>query len=84
MFVHKKKFESHFSDDPTFSNIHGRTSRRIYRLGLPLLSPETLSSSIYNAHLVLFVRMDDTITHTNASVFIVSMFKQILQCVHYH
>ena len=41
----------------TFSNICGRTSHRIYRLALPLLSPETLSSSsklwifLYNAHL---------------------------------
>ena len=45
-----------------------------YRLVLPLLSPEMLSSSsisrifIYNAHLALFVRMDDRIT---ASVIIV-------------
>ena len=49
------------------SNIRSRTSGRIYRLTLPLLSPETLSSSsksrifLYNAHLPLFVRMDDTI-----------------------
>ena len=46
---------------------------RIYRIALPVLSPETLSSSsksifLYNAHLALFVRMDDTITRTNASV----------------
>ena len=27
----------------TFSNFRGRTSRRIYRLALPLLPPETLS-----------------------------------------
>ena len=39
-----KKFESYFSDRLTFSNIRGRTSRRIYRLALPLPSPETLSS----------------------------------------
>ena len=38
------KIESYFSDRFTFSNIRGRTSRRIYRLALPLLSPETLSS----------------------------------------
>ena len=38
----KKKFV--FSDRLTFSNIHGRTSRQTYRLALPLLSPETLSS----------------------------------------
>ena len=39
-----KKFESYFRDRLTFSNIRGRTSRRIYRLALPLLSPDTLSS----------------------------------------
>ena len=56
------KIESYFSDRLTFSNIHGRTSCRIYRLALPLLSPETLSSlsqlriSLFNAHLTLFVR----------------------------
>ena len=33
MFVDKKIiFESYFSDQLTFSNIHSRTSRRIYRL----------------------------------------------------
>ena len=42
--------------------VHSRTSRRIYRLALPLRAPETLSSksksriSIFNAHLTLFVR----------------------------
>ena len=45
IFVDKKKFELYFSDRFTFSNIRSRTSRRIYRLALPLLSPETLSSS---------------------------------------
>ena len=44
MFVVKKKFESYFSDRLTFSNIRGRTSRRIYRLVLALLSLEALSS----------------------------------------
>ena len=44
MFVVKKNFESYFSDRLTFSNIRGRTSRRIYRLVLTLLSLETLSS----------------------------------------
>ena len=54
-----KKFELYFSDRLTISNIHGRTSRRIYKLTLPLLSPEKLSSSsksrifLYNAHLAL-------------------------------
>ena len=44
---------------------------------LPLLSPETLSSSskskifLYNAHLALFVRMDDTITCTSTLISIV-------------
>ena len=50
---------------------------KFYRLTLPLLSPEMLSSSsksrifLYNAHLALFVRMDDIITRTNTSVSIV-------------
>ena len=57
----KKKFESYFSDRLTFSNIRGRTSHRIYRLALPLLTPETLSSLsnlrifLFNTHLALFV-----------------------------
>ena len=57
----KKIFESYFRDRLTFSNIRSRTSRRIYRLALPLHTPETLSSlsksriSIFNAHLTLFV-----------------------------
>ena len=42
MFVDKKIFESYFSDRLTFSNIHSRTSRQIYRLALPLLSTEAL------------------------------------------
>ena len=64
----QKKFESYFSDRLTFSNVHGRTSRRIYRLALPLHAPETLSSSsksrifLYNAHLVLCPK-NDTIKH---------------------
>ena len=73
----EKKIESYFSDRLTISNICGRTSRRIYRLALPLLSPDMLYSSsnsrnfLYNVHLALFVRMDDTITRTNASESIV-------------
>ena len=65
-------FESYFSCRLTFSNICSRTSCRIYRLALPLLVPEILSSSsksriiLYNAHLAVFVWMDDTITHMNA------------------
>ena len=35
-------FESYFSDRLTFSNVCGRTSCRIYRLALSLLSPEML------------------------------------------
>ena len=60
MFV-DKKFKSYFRDRFTFSNIHSRTSRRIYKLALLLRAPETLSSlsksriSIFNAHLALFV-----------------------------
>ena len=58
----KKIFESYFRDRLTFSNIRSMTSRRIYRLALPLRTPETLSLlskssiSIFNAHLTLFVR----------------------------
>ena len=65
------------SNQFTLSNICGRTSHRIYRPALPLLSPETLSLSsksrifLHNAHLLLFVWMDDTITHTSVSVSIV-------------
>ena len=63
----QKNLNRNFSDRLTFSNIHSRTSRRIYRLALPLRAPEKLSSSksrifLYNAHLALFVRMDDTFT----------------------
>ena len=44
MFVNEKIFESYFRDRLTFSNIRSRTSRRIYRLALPLRTAETLSS----------------------------------------
>ena len=72
MFVDKKIFESYFSDRLTFSNIHGRTSRQIGRLALPTARSRNafLSSKsrifLYNTHLALFIRMDDTFTHTNA------------------
>ena len=71
MFVDKKIFQLYFSDRLTFSNIRGRTSRQIYRLALPLLSPEMLSSSSksripYIIVLTLFFWMDDTISRTNA------------------
>ena len=62
MFVDEINIESYFSDRLSFSNIRRRTSRRIYKLALPLRAPETLSSlsksriSIFNAHLTLFVR----------------------------
>ena len=61
MFVDEKKFESYFRDRLTFSNIRSRTSRRTYRLALPLRTLETLSSlsksriSIFNAHHTLIV-----------------------------
>ena len=47
-----KKIESEFSDRLTFSNIHGRTSRQIYRLALPLHVPETLSDLFVYRELV--------------------------------
>ena len=79
MLLDQKSLNHTVVIDSPISNIHGRTSRRIYRLVLPLVSPEMLSllskSSIliflYSAHLALFSRMDDTITRTNASVSIV-------------
>ena len=70
----KKNLESYFSDPLTFSNTRGRTSHQIYRLALPLLSPEMLSSSskprifLYNVHLALFVRMTDEGVHVSQSV----------------
>ena len=60
----KKKFESYFSDRLTFSNIHDRTSCRIYKLALPLLSPETLSllSKYYLSAPCSICPKDDIIT----------------------
>ena len=61
VIVDTKKLNHTLAIGLTFSNIDF-----IYRLALPLLSPETLSSLsksrifLYNAHLALFVRMDDT------------------------
>ena len=49
MFVVKKKFESYFSDRLTFSNIRGRTSRRIYRLVLTMLSLEKFCPLTYHS-----------------------------------
>ena len=54
--------KSYLSIRLTFSNICGMTFCRIYRLALPLGTPEILSSSsksrifLYNVHLALFVR----------------------------
>ena len=78
MSVDQKKI---FLNNTRSTHLYGRTSRRIYRPALPLLSPEPLSLSsksrifLYNAQLALFVRMDDTITRTNASVSISSFSK---------
>ena len=63
-FICGQKNYSYCSNRLTFSNFRVRTSRRIYRLALPLLSPKTLSSSsksrifLYNVHLALLVRID--------------------------
>ena len=46
MFVDGKKIESYFSNRLIFSNIRSRTSHQIYRLALPLCTPETLSSTL--------------------------------------
>ena len=60
--IYVDEIESYLCDRLTFSNIRSRTSRRIYRLALPLHAPETLSSlsksriSVFNEHLTLFVR----------------------------
>ena len=57
IFVDKNFFKSYFSDRITLSNILSRTSCRIYRLALPLLAPETLSSSrfSYTMHNLLYL-----------------------------
>ena len=57
----RKKLNRTLSDRLAFSNIRSRTSRRIFRLAIPLRAPETLSSlsksSIFicHAHRTLFV-----------------------------
>ena len=78
MFVDKKNmFESYFSDRLTFSNIRSRTSCQIYRLALPLLFPETLSSSsksrilVYNATLLYLSDWMPQLPAQKASVSIV-------------
>ena len=52
-----KKIEPYFSDRLTFSNIRSRTSRRIYRLALPLHAPETLSSLSKSRISIFFVHI---------------------------
>ena len=65
-------------DSPFQTFAVGLLVKVIYRLALSLHGPETLSSStksrifLYNVHLALFVQMDDTITHTKASISIVN------------
>ena len=65
VYIHvcgQKKIESYFSNQLTFSNIRGKTSRKISRLALPLLSPEKFSLLsklrifLFNAHCALFLR----------------------------
>ena len=54
-----KKIESYFSNRLTFSNIRGKTSCKIYRQALLLLSPEmfsSLSKFLFNVHCALFLR----------------------------
>ena len=83
MFVDQQKFESYFSDRLTFSNIHSRTSCRIYRLALPLRAPETLSSlsksriSIFIAHLIC--PKFDTSTVTQFHRYVSSLSKLTLE-----
>ena len=48
---------SYISDRCTFSKIHSRTSRRIYRLALLLFSPETLSLSSKSGSFLNVLRM---------------------------
>ena len=77
----QKNFELCFSDRLTFSNIPGRTSRRIYKVALQLHATEILTSLsksrifFYNAHLALFVQIDNTIIRTNISVRFVTFSK---------
>ena len=59
MFIYIFVDQLYFNDRLTFSNVRSMTSHQIYRLALPLLSPEMLSSSsksrtlLYNVHLAL-------------------------------
>ena len=75
--VYQKKIESYLSDRLTFSNIRSKT--QLYRLTSSTTAfsrntflVENQGFSLYNAHLALFVRMDDTITCTNISENIVN------------
>ena len=75
MIVDQKIVGSYFSDRLTFLNIHGRTSRQIYRLALPLCAPEMLSSLnkifLHNVHLALFLRRTTQLrSHSSVSIII--------------
>ena len=65
---------SYFSNQLTFSKIHGRTSRRIYRLTLLLHTQEMLSSFrnyLFNVHLALFVqRMTPIRSHNSIGKYL--------------
>ena len=78
MFVDQKKF---FSDQLTFSNIRSRTSRRIYRLALPLRAPETLSSLSKSRimHTFSICPKDDTITVAQSHQQVSSFSKLTLE-----
>ena len=68
----KKSLNRTLSIDSPFQTFVVGLLVEFIRLALPLRAPETLSLSsksrifLFNAHLALFVRMDDTITRTNA------------------
>ena len=71
MFVEQKMYLSYRI---TFSNIRDETSSPMYGLALYrcfLQKRFPCRFFLYNAHFALFVRMDDTITHTDASVRII-------------
>ena len=73
MLVDQKNFKSYFRDQLTFSKIRGKTSRQIYRLALPLLSPETLSSLsklrifLYNVRFCSICPKDDILQSLNSN-----------------
>ena len=71
MFVGQKILNRTLAINSPFQTFAVGLLIELYRLALPLLSPEMFSSSskprifLHNAHLALFIRMDDTITCTN-------------------